>query len=110
MGLHPLSPYDMDQHYLTVVWTGQSARWAMFDPSFGTCFQDPDGTILSPWKLRQRFADEAEVSCDPSDFGDDPRRGAVSRWRAGPFLCRPRAASAARPHRRVADPRAAWRF
>ena len=77
MGLHPLSPYDMDQHYVTVVWTGQSARWVMLDPSFGTCFQDPDGTILSPWSLRQRFAEEAEVSCDPSDFGDDPRRAAA---------------------------------
>ena len=49
----------------------------MLDPSFGTCFKDPDGTILSPWKLRERFAEEADVSCAPSDFGDDPRRAAA---------------------------------
>ena len=77
VGLHPLSPYDMDQHYVTVVWAGPSAGWVMLDPSFGTCFQDPDGTILSPWKLRQRFAEEADVSCAPSDFGNDPQRAAA---------------------------------
>lgn len=74
VGLHPLSPYDMDQHYVTVVWTGPPMGWVMLDPSFGTCFKDADGTILSPWELRRRFAEEAEVSCAPSDFGRDPQR------------------------------------
>ena len=77
VGLHPLSPYDMDQHYVTVVWARPSAGWVMLDPSFGTCFKDPDGTILSPWKLRERFAEEADVSCAPSDFGNDPHRAAA---------------------------------
>ena len=78
VGLHPLSPYDMDQHYVAVVWTGPSSQWAMLDPSFGTCFKAPDGTILSPWRLRRRFAEETEVSCGaPTDFGDDPKRAAA---------------------------------
>ena len=77
VGLHPLSPHDMDQHYVTVVWAGPSAEWVMLDPSFGTCFKHPDGTILSPWELRRRFAEEADVSCAPSDFGDDPQRAAA---------------------------------
>ena len=77
VGLHPLSPYDMDQHYVTVVWAGPSAGWVLLDPSFGTCFKDPDRTILSPWKLRARFAEEEDVSGAPSDFGDDPQRAAA---------------------------------
>ena len=78
VALHPLSPYDMDQHYVAVVWTGTSSLWVMLDPSFGSCFRDPDGTILSPWQLRRRFAEEAEVSCEaPTEFGDDPKRAAA---------------------------------
>ena len=78
VALHPLSPYDLDQHYVTVVWTGPSSQWVMLDPSFGSCFRDPDGTILSPWQLRRRFAEEAEVSCEaPTDFGEEPKRAAA---------------------------------
>ena len=78
VALHPLSPYDMDQHYVTVVWTGHSSQWVMLDPSFGTSFRDPDGTVLSPWQLRRRFAEEAEVSCEaPTELGDDPKRAAA---------------------------------
>ena len=84
IALHPLSPYDLDQHYVTVVWTGPSSQWVMLDPSFGSCFRDPDGTILSPWQLRRRFAGEAEVSCEaPTDFGEDPKRAAAERSGAG---------------------------
>jgi hypothetical protein len=77
VGLHPLSPYDMDQHYITVVWADSAAGWLMLDPSFGTCFKNADGTILSPWKLRRLFAEEAQVSCAPTDFGDDPQQAAT---------------------------------
>ena len=75
VALHPLSPYDMDQHYVAAVWTGPVSRWVMLDPSFGGFFTDPDGAILSPWQLRHRFAAEAEVSCGAEvEFGEDPTR------------------------------------
>ena len=35
VALHPLSPYDMDQHYVTAAWTGPTSQWVMLDPSFG---------------------------------------------------------------------------
>ena len=80
--IHPLSPYDLDQHVVAVVWTGAASRWVMLDPMTGSYFTDPDGTILSPWQLRDRFADEAEVSCGgPVDFPSAPEQQAVALYR-----------------------------
>lgn len=79
--LHPLSPYDMDQHVVAAVWTGPASGWAMLDPMTGSWFKDPDGAILSPWQVRARFADEAEISCnDPVDFPNAPEQ-AEARYR-----------------------------
>ncbi len=79
--IHPLSPYDMDQHVVAVVWNGLASRWAMLDPMTGSHVTDADGTMLSPWELRDRFADEAEVSCGgPVDLPDAPEQQAVGLY------------------------------
>ena len=81
VGLHPLSPYDMDQHVVAVVWTGPAAGWVMLDPMTGSYFKDPDGAILSPWQLRDRFAEEAEISCGgPVDFPNAPEQQAAALY------------------------------
>ena len=73
--IHPLSPYDMDQHVVAVVWNGVGSRWVMLDPMTGSHVTDPDGMTLNPWELRDRFADEAEVSCSgPVDFPHTPEQ------------------------------------
>ena len=80
--IHPLSPYDMDQHVVAVVWNGLASRWVMLDPMTGSYFTDPDGAILSPWQLRDRFAEEAEVSCGGSvDFPNAPEQQAAALYR-----------------------------
>ena len=79
--LHPLSPYDMDQHVVAVVWTGPASGWVMLDPMTGSWFKDPDGTILSPWLVRARFADEAEITCrDPVDFQNASQQHAAGLY------------------------------
>ena len=79
--LHPLSPYDMDQHVVVVVWTGPASGWVMLDPMTGSWFKDPDGTILSPWLVRARFADEAEITCrDPVDFQNASQQHAAGLY------------------------------
>ena len=79
--IHPLSPYDMDQHVVAVVWNGLASRWVMLDPMTGSHVTDPDGAMLSPWELRDRFADEAEVSCGGRvDFPGAPEEQAVALY------------------------------
>ena len=84
IALHPLSPYDLEQHYVTVVWTGPSSQWVMLDPSFGSCFRDPDGTILSPWQLRAwRERSGRRASAGGTAAGRNMPRSASARYDKG---------------------------
>ena len=47
----------------------------------GSWFKDPDGTILSPWLVRARFADEAEITCrGPVDFQNASQQHAAGLY------------------------------
>lgn len=79
--LHPLSPYDMDQHVVAIVWIDGMSRWVMLDPTASAYVVEAGGRMLSPWELRDRLAKGVKVKCnDGIDFGDDARL-AAARYR-----------------------------
>ena len=74
VSLHSVTPYDGDNHVVTIVWIEDTAQWVLLDPSFSAFFESESGDPLSPWKLRRRLADEAPVVCHMrARFGTQPR-------------------------------------
>ena len=73
VSLHSVSPYDGDNHVVTLVWLEESAKWIFVDPSFRAFFTDGDGAFMSPWELRQAYANRVDVDCTiEASFGSEP--------------------------------------
>jgi len=55
----PFAPYDMDNHVITRVWTGE--QWVMLDPTTNSYVMDKEGHLLDIFRLRTLLADQKEV-------------------------------------------------
>jgi len=64
LSLHPLNPYDYDNHVVTAVWCRPQARWVTVDPSFNAYLMDADGKVLNPWEVRDSLCRNRKVSCN----------------------------------------------
>ncbi|MBI2851370.1 MAG: transglutaminase domain-containing protein [Chloroflexi bacterium] len=58
----PFSPYDFDNHVVSMVFMPSLKKWVMLDPDTNAYFLDPNGNILSPWEARQILAANGEIT------------------------------------------------
>jgi hypothetical protein len=82
VSLHSITPFDGDNHVVTIVWLDEAKKWIFVDPSFNAYFSDEDGNLLSPWELRSCFAEEKPVKCnDEAIYGDNPEKAHENLFR-----------------------------
>lgn len=65
VSIHPINPFDSDNHVVTLVWCDSFGKWVMVDPSFRAYLTDAAGNVLNPWEARALFSRQAEVRCSP---------------------------------------------
>ncbi|MCL2421257.1 MAG: hypothetical protein FWD03_05305 [Defluviitaleaceae bacterium] len=54
----PFSPYDEDNHVVTIVFINDLNKWIMLDPSYNAYFMDENDNILSPWEAREMLSNQ----------------------------------------------------
>lgn len=54
--LMPYSPYDFDNHVVVEIYDRNSQKWIMLDPTTDGLFVDNEGTPLSVFEMRNKFA------------------------------------------------------
>ena len=64
VSLHPLNPYDADNHVVTVAWCSSLGKWVMLDPTFRAYLTDAKGLALSPWESRGLLSLHVSVTCN----------------------------------------------
>lgn len=60
--LMPYSPYDFDNHVVVEIYDRESQRWIMMDPTTDGLFVDNQGTPLSVFEMRNKFANAEFVT------------------------------------------------
>jgi hypothetical protein len=58
----PFSPYDFDNHVVSMVFIPSLRKWVMLDSDINGYFIDPNSTILSPWEVREKLATNGEMT------------------------------------------------
>jgi len=74
--LHSITPFDTDNHVVTMVWLSSRRKWISVDPTFNAYFTDDSGGILNPWEIRSAFADQREVRCNYAGAEGDNQEAA----------------------------------
>lgn len=64
--LMPMSPYDLDNHVVTITYIMELDKWVMLDPTYNSYFIDNEGTMLSPWEVRYALANLGEIYVNDS--------------------------------------------
>lgn len=61
IGCFPLSPYDFDNHVVSMVFVPSRKKWVMLDADTNAYFLDSNGHILSPWEARETLAKNGKI-------------------------------------------------
>ena len=68
----PFSPYDEDNHVVTMVFITHLDKWIMLDPSYNAYLIDENGKILSPWEARQLLSGQEKIKpCETYNYNGD---------------------------------------
>ena len=63
VSLHSITPYDADNHVVTLIWHDELRKWIFVDPSFTAYFLSDNGVLMNPLDLRNAMADGKRFQC-----------------------------------------------
>ena len=59
--IHPFSPYDEDNHVVTLAFIKTLNKWIMLDPSYNSYVTDTKNNILDVFEIRHRLAEQKPI-------------------------------------------------
>ena len=63
VSLHSITPYEADNHVVTLVWHDELKKWIFVDPSFKAYYLSDNGVLMNPLELRKAMADGKKFQC-----------------------------------------------
>ncbi len=61
----PASPYDGDNHVVTIAYVRNPGKWVMLDPTWNAYCMDEAGMVLNPWEIRTLLAERGTFRLNP---------------------------------------------
>lgn len=61
----PASPYDGDNHVVTIAYVRYPGKWVMLDPTWNAFCLDEAGRVLNPWEIRSLLAERGTFRMNP---------------------------------------------